>query len=158
VVAGGVGCALSQHAVFVLLPVFAVPAGIAMLSIAAEAIGYNRARDLDGEQDPAETKTSPAGYGIPCKSRPLVTSAFASCLHVALLRLVGPELAAAFSDEATAMISACIIAAQAVMVPIALLVGRTADSWRPPARRRALGMSFGSRALCGRRDQGSAPQ
>jgi hypothetical protein len=65
VVAGGVGCALSQHAVFVLLPVFAVPAGIAMLSIAAEAIGYNRARDLDGEQDPAETKTSPAGYGIP---------------------------------------------------------------------------------------------
>jgi MFS family permease len=27
------------------------------------------------------------------------------------------------------MMSACIVAAQAVMLPIALLVGRTADSW-----------------------------
>src|SRR5207244_13655703 len=31
--------------------------------------------------------------------------------------------------EATAMMSSCIVAAQLVMLPIALLVGRTADSW-----------------------------
>jgi MFS family permease len=42
---------------------------------------------------------------------------------------VGQKLAAAFPKEATAMMSACIVAAQAVMLPIALLVGRTADSW-----------------------------
>ena len=49
--------------------------------------------------------------------------------NAALLPLVGQKLAAAFPDEATAMMSACIVTAQAVMMPIALLVGRTADSW-----------------------------
>ena len=44
-----------------------------------------------------------------------------------LLPLVGQKLAAAHPKEATAMISACIIAAQAVMLPIALLLGRKAD-------------------------------
>src|ERR1700738_3981174 len=43
--------------------------------------------------------------------------------------MVGQKLAAAHPEEATAMMSACIVAAQAVMLPIALLVGRTADSW-----------------------------
>jgi MFS family permease len=45
-----------------------------------------------------------------------------------MLPLVGQKLAAAFPEEATAMVSACIVAAQLVMLPIALLVGRTADS------------------------------
>src|ERR1700682_5022281 len=49
--------------------------------------------------------------------------------NAALLPLVGQKLAAAFPEEATAMTSACIVAAQAIMLPIALLVGRTADSW-----------------------------
>jgi MFS family permease len=132
-VAGGVGYVFSQRAVFLLVPVFAVLASIAVLSIPAKAIDYNRARDLDGEQDAADAKASPAGYGILFKSRPLVI--FGLCVllfhlaNAALLPLVGQKLAAAFPDEATAMMSACIIAAQAVMMPIALLVGRTADSW-----------------------------
>jgi MFS family permease len=42
---------------------------------------------------------------------------------------VGQKLAAAHPEEATAMMSSCIVAAQLVMLPIALLVGRTADSW-----------------------------
>jgi len=42
---------------------------------------------------------------------------------------VGQKLAIAYPKEATAMMSACIVAAQAVMLPIALLVGRTADAW-----------------------------
>jgi MFS family permease len=133
VVAGGVGYAFSQRAVFLLVPVFAVLASIAVLSIPAKAIDYNRARDLDGEHDAAADAGSPAGYGILFKSRPLVT--FGLCVllfhlaNAALLPLVGQKLAAAFPKEATAMMSACIVAAQAVMLPIALLVGRTADSW-----------------------------
>jgi MFS family permease len=133
VVAAGVGYAFSQRAVFLLVPVFAVLAAIAVLSIPAEAIDYNRARDLNGEHDAAATAPSPAGYGILFKTRPLVI--FGLCVmlfhlaNAALLPLVGQKLAAAFPDEATAMMSACIVAAQAVMLPIALLVGRTADSW-----------------------------
>jgi hypothetical protein len=133
VVAAGVGYVFSQRAVFLLVPVFAVLASIAVLSIPAKAIDYNRARDLDGGQDAAADASRPAGYGILFKSRPLVI--FGLCVmlfhlaNAALLPLVGQKLAAAFPDEATAMMSACIVAAQAVMLPIALLVGRTADSW-----------------------------
>jgi len=132
-VAAAVGYAFSQRAVFLLVPVFAVLAGIAVLSIPAEAINFDRARDLDREPDAAVAATGAAGYRILFKSRPLVI--FGLCVmlfhlaNAALLPLVGQKLAAAFPDEATAMMSACIVAAQAIMLPIALLVGRTADSW-----------------------------
>ena len=131
-VAGAVGYAFSQRAVFLLVPVFAVLTVIAVLSIPAEAIDYNRARDLDGDADVAGT-AGVAGYGILFKSRPLVI--FGLCVmlfHFAnapLLALVGQKLATAYPKEATAMMSACIIAAQAVMLPIAVLVGFKADSW-----------------------------
>jgi hypothetical protein len=133
VVAGAVGYAFSQRAVFLLVPVFAMLAGIAVLSIPAKAIDYNRARDLDGGHAAAEAAARPAGYGILFKSRPLVV--FGLCVmlfhlaNAALLPLVGQKLAAAYPEAATAMMSACIVAAQAVMLPIALLVGRTADTW-----------------------------
>jgi MFS family permease len=128
--AGAVGYAFSQRAVFLLVPIFAVLTSIAVLSIPYKAIDLDRARDLDGESDAAG---SPAGYSILFKTRPLVI--FGLCVmlfHFAnapLLPLVGQKLAAAYPKEATAMMSTCIIAAQAVMLPIALLVGRTADSW-----------------------------
>ena len=44
-----------------------------------------------------------------------------------LLPLVGQKLAAAHPRLADAMMASCIIAAQLVMLPVALLVGRTAD-------------------------------
>jgi MFS family permease len=130
-IAGAVGYAFSQRAVFLLVPVFAL--AIAVLSIPAKAIDYNRARDLDGEPGAAESPTGVAGYGILFKSRPLVI--FGLCVmlfHFAnapLLPLVGQKLAAAYPKEATAMMSICIVAAQAVMLPIALLVGYKADTW-----------------------------
>jgi MFS family permease len=133
VAAGAVGYAFSQRAVFLLVPVFTVLAGVAVLSIPAAAINYDRARDLREDQDIAAPAPSAAGYSILFKSRPLVI--FGSCVmlfhlaNAALLPLVGQKLAAAHPKEATAMMSACIIAAQFVMLPIALLVGRTADTW-----------------------------
>jgi MFS family permease len=129
VVAAAVGYAFSQRAVFLLVPVFAVLAGIAVLSIPAKAIDLDRARDLDQDGRSA----GPAGYDILFKSRPLVI--FGLCVmlfhlaNAALLPLVGQKLAGAFPEEATAMMSACIVAAQMIMLPIALLVGHTADSW-----------------------------
>ena len=131
--AGVVDYAFSQRAVFLRVPVFAVLAGIAVLPIPAEAINFDRARDLDREPDAAAATTGAAGYNILFKSRSLVV--FGLCVmlfHLAnasLLPLVGQKLAAAYPNEATAMMSACIVAAQAVMLPIALPVGRTADSW-----------------------------
>src|SRR5271166_2095390 len=46
-----------------------------------------------------------------------------------MLPLVGQKLALQDNKEGTALMSACIVAAQVVMVPMAALVGRTADSW-----------------------------
>jgi MFS family permease len=132
VVAGAVGYVFSQRSVFLLVPVFAVLAGIAVLSIPSQAIDLDRARDL--EDGPAAAgPASPAGYGILFKSRPLVI--FGLCVmlfHFAnapLLPLVGQKLAATYPKEATAMMSSCIVAAQLVMLPIAMLVGRKADAW-----------------------------
>lgn len=132
-VAGAVGYAFSQRAVFLLVPVFAVLAGFALLTIPPKAIDPDRARDLDRETANIERGAAPAGYGVLFKTRPLVI--FGLCVmlfHFAnapLLPLVGQKLAAAHPQAATAMMSACIVAAQLVMLPIALLVGRKADSW-----------------------------
>ncbi|MDR3517548.1 MAG: MFS transporter [Azospirillaceae bacterium] len=131
--AGTVGYAFSQRAVFLLVPLFAALTVVAVLSIPAGAIDDQRARDLEPASGGDEKRAGPAGYGILLKSRSLVI--FGLCVmlfHFAnapLLPLVGQKLAAAYPKEATAMMSACIIAAQLVMLPIALLVGRTADSW-----------------------------
>jgi MFS family permease len=133
VAAGAVGYAFSQRAVFLLVPVFAVLAAVAVLSIPAAAIDNDRARDLNDAPDAAGTPAGAAGYSILFQSRLLLI--FGLCVmlfhlaNAALLPLVGQKLAAAYPKEATAMMSACIIAAQMVMLPIALLVGRTADSW-----------------------------
>jgi MFS family permease len=133
VVAGAVGYAFSQRAVFLLVPVFAVLAAVAVLSIPAAAIDNDRARDLNDAPDAAGTPAGAADYSILFQSRLLLI--FGLCVmlfhlaNAALLPLVGQKLAAAYPKEATAMMSACIIAAQMVMLPIALLVGRTADSW-----------------------------
>jgi MFS family permease len=131
--AGAVGYAFSQRAVFLVVPVFAVLTAIAVLSIPAKAIDYNRARDLESEPGAAESPIGVAGYGVLFKSRPLVIFGLCAMLfHFAnapLLPLVGQKLAAAYPKEATAMMSTCIVAAQLVMLPIALLVGRTADTW-----------------------------
>jgi MFS family permease len=133
VAAGAVGYAFSQRAVFLLVPVFAVLAAVAVLSIPYKSIDLDRARDLDDGPDATGHPVSPAGYSILLKSRPLVIFGLCAMLfhfaNAALLPLVGQKLAAAHPKEATAMMSACIVAAQAVMLPIALLVGRTADSW-----------------------------
>ena len=115
------------------MPVFALLTVIAVLSIPAKAIDHNRARDLEPEPGATVSPTGVAGYGILFKSRPLVIFGLCAMLfHFAnapLLPLVGQKLAAAYPEEATAMMSTCIVAAQLVMLPFALLVGRTADSW-----------------------------
>ena len=87
VVAGAVGYAFSQRAVFLLVPVFAVLAGIAVLSIPAEAIDFDRARDLErrarrgGRPRPAPPAT--ASCSSPGRWS---SSACASCCSISPMR------------------------------------------------------------------------
>lgn len=128
--AGEVGYAFSQRAVFLMVPVFAVLASAAVLAIPGDAINHDRARDLATDE---EAHGSAAGYRVLFETRPLMIFALCAFLfHFAnapLLPLVGQKLALQFPDEATAMMSFCMVAAQGVMLPIAILVGRNADAW-----------------------------
>jgi MFS family permease len=129
--AGLVGWVLSQRAVFFLVPFFSVLATLAVLSIPAKAIDHDRARGLDKKG--AADGASASNWKVLLEYRPLLI--FAGCamlFHFAnapLLPLVGQKLAFQHPTLATAMMSSCIIAAQMVMLPIALLVGHKADAW-----------------------------
>ena len=139
---GAVGYALSQRAVFLLVPAFAVAAIAATLAIPHGSIDQRSARGL-GEDDALRTDAAPdaraaappqaaaSGLAALLRSRPLLVFCLCAALfHFAnapLLPLVGQKLAAAHPRLADAMMASCIVAAQLVMLPIALLVGRTAD-------------------------------
>jgi len=130
IAAGAVGYLFSQRVVFLMVPVFAALTTAAVLAIPAEAIDHERARGLTTD---GEARDSAAGYRILFETRPLMIFALSAFLfHFAnapLLPLVGQKLALQFPEEATAMMSFCMIAAQGVMLPIAILVGRNADGW-----------------------------
>ena len=131
VLAGAVGWWFSQSAVFYLVPIFSVLAAAAVLSIPAHAIDHAQARGLDRKQSDASEQ--PSGWSVLITCKPLLV--FAACValfHFAnapMLPLVGQKLALAHKGAETALMSACIIAAQLVMLPMALLVGAKADIW-----------------------------
>jgi MFS family permease len=131
VAAGAVGYLLSQRAVFLMVPVFAALAAAAVLSIPHAAIDQDRARGLDDGEAGAEDGQRPSGYRVLLRCRPLVVFALCAMLfHFAnapLLPLVGQKLALSHPAWATAMMSSCIVAAQLIMLPVALAVGHTAD-------------------------------
>ncbi len=128
-IAGGVGRAFGQRAVFLLVPAFAAVSIAAVLSIPRGAIDHERARGAD--------TVIPASAGSDGSSvwrnRSLAVFALSATLfHFAnapLLPLVGQKLAFENPGLATAMVSFCIIAAQLVMLPVAILAGRKADEW-----------------------------
>jgi MFS family permease len=131
-VAGAIGWWFSQSAVFLLVPIFAIFVILSVLSIPGSAIDYARARGLaDGAPQPSNRH--PSGWRVLVTCRPLLV--FALCVtlfhfaNAAMLPLVGQKLALANRGQETALMSACIIAAQLVMLPMALLVGARADRW-----------------------------
>jgi MFS family permease len=129
VVAGVVGSLLSQRAVFMLVPLFSIAAGFCVLAIRPQDIDHERARGGGAATDAAPAELLRHG--------PLVV--FAACValfhlaNAAMLPLVGQRLALAHAGYESAMMSACIIGAQLVMLPVALACGIWADrSGRKP--------------------------
>lgn len=130
-VAGLVGWALSQQAVFYLTPLFGVVTAAVVLSIPAGAIDHQRARGLDDAQ--ARHHEPATGWSALLRRRPLLVLAVSMALfHFAnapMVPLLGQKLALAHPDEVTMLLSAGIITAQLVSIPTALLVGARADRW-----------------------------
>jgi MFS family permease len=118
-------------AVFVLLAAMALASLASVLAIPAKAIDHDVARGLsDGD---SKRREQPSGFAVLVHSRPLLV--FTACVvlfhlaNAAMLPLVGQKLALQNQNQGTAAMSACILGAQLVMVPMAMLVARKADAW-----------------------------
>ncbi len=96
------------------------------------AIDNAVARGLDCE--PEKGCEEPSGWKTVIENRSLMIFAIAAFLfhlaNAAMLTSVSQLLARTVGkDQATSLAAACIVAAQLVMVPVAIVVGRNTDKW-----------------------------
>lgn len=130
VLAGVLGYLFSPGAIAWLVAAMAIGSIFSVSSIDGRAIDHARARGLARHDHDPER---PSGFSVLLRCRPLLI--FTACVtlfhfaNAAMLPLVGQELASEDMKDGSLFMSACIIAAQAVMVPMAILVGRKADAW-----------------------------
>lgn len=129
--AGGFAYLFGPVAVFYLMAVMAVASVIAVCCIDPAAIDHETARGFDPAHDTGHGH--PSGVAVLLANRPLLLFAICCGLfhlaNAAMLPLVSQKLAQTHLQMATPLTSACIVAAQLVMVPIAYLVGIKADVW-----------------------------
>jgi len=132
VIAGGAAYLFGPIVVFFILAVQALASLASIWAIPEAAIDHDLARGLHDAADGNE-REQPSGVSILLTCRPLLV--FALCVllfhlsNAAMLPLVGQKLALQDRNLGTSLMSACIAAAQLVMVPMAILVGALADKW-----------------------------
>ncbi|WP_434576217.1 MFS transporter [Pseudomonas sp. Z3-6] len=129
--AGGFAWLFGPIAVFYLMAAMALASIVAASCVSAEAIDHDVARGLEAGQ--VVHGPVPSALRVLLDNRTLLL--FAMCCglfhlaNAAMLPLVSQKLAQANVHLATPLTSACIVAAQLVMVPMAWLVGVKADAW-----------------------------
>jgi len=133
-IAGATAYWFGPIVVFWLLAAMAAASIAATLSIPAAAIDHHVARGLDDvAEGGAGARDKPSGFQVLLTCRPLLIFAVATVIfhfaNAAMLPLVGQKLALVNRNLGTTLMSVCIIAAQMVMVPVAILVGHKADVW-----------------------------
>jgi MFS family permease len=135
-IAGAAAYALGPSAVFYPMAFMAVGSLASVLLIPERAIDHDLARGLhvrEQAKDKGGDRERPSGLGVLLTCRPLLI--FALCVtlfhlaNAAMLPLVGQKLALQDKNLGTSLMSACIVAAQIVMAPMAILVGAKADRW-----------------------------
>lgn len=130
-IAGSTAYFFGPVVVFWLMAVLAVLSVGAMLMVPANAIDDDLARGLDEKADTDQDQ--PSGLSALLQNRYLMLFAvLAAVFHLsnaAMLTSVGQLLTRLQGKEsATSLISICIVAAQLVMVPVAMFVGAKADA------------------------------
>ena len=134
--AGALAYFWGPQVVFYLLASMAIASSVSILAIPKQSIDHNLARGLDDAKSHDAKATGddrPTGLAVLLTCRPLLI--FAGCAimfhfaNAAMLPLVGQKLALQDKNLGTSLMSACIVAAQVVMVPMAMLVGAKADAW-----------------------------
>ncbi|MBE7220081.1 MAG: MFS transporter [Caulobacteraceae bacterium] len=130
--AGGLAYLFGPIVVFWLMAVLAVLSIGATLMIPADAIDDELARGLEEKADGAAAE-QPSGFKLLLTNRALMLFAvLCAAFHLAnaaMLTSVGQLLThISGKDNATSLIAVCIVAAQCVMVPVAVFVGAKADA------------------------------
>ena len=121
--------------VFWLMALMAAASVFATLAVPGDAIDHNVARGLASDHDDSKDDAAdkPSGFQVLLTNKPLLVFAAATVMfhfsNAAMLPLVGQKLALVNKDLGTTLMSVCIVAAQLVMVPVAMLVGAKADVW-----------------------------
>ena len=128
VVAGVAGWLFAQRAVLWLVAALAATSIVAVLAIEPRSIDHALARGSDNRRG-----GQPSGLRVILECKPLlIFTASITLFHfanAAMLPLVGEKLAQSNKGAETLFMAACIITAQLVMMPMAMLVGHKADSW-----------------------------
>ena len=127
---GAIGWWWSQRTTFYLIPFFAGLSAAVILSIPARAIDHERARGFARGQHGEHAQ---GFWTLLTQNRPLLILALiAATFHfgnASMLPLVGQKLALAHPGYETAFMSACVLVAQLVAIPVAMLAGRKAKVW-----------------------------
>ncbi|BDG73077.1 MFS transporter [Roseomonas fluvialis] len=125
--AGLASLVVGPVAVFVILGLMAFAALLATVSIPAAEVDQRLARGL------APGQSAQGGWRELMGQRGLlvlaVSVAVFHCANAPMLPLVGQVMAIADPSRGTALMSACIVAAQVVMVGTSWLAGARADAW-----------------------------
>jgi MFS family permease len=131
--AGIVGTAFGQKAIFFLVPFFAIWSVLAILAIPGGAIDHHRARGFATARLPT---ARPETWRELASRRPLlILGAVAVLFHLAnasMLPLLAQKLALAHPGREAALTSGAIVVAQLTMVPVSLLVVRADRIGRRP--------------------------
>lgn len=138
--AGLAAYAFGPIAVFWLMTAMALCSIAATAGIPADSIDHAVARGLHGADHGADHggnhgggRETPSGLRVILSCRPLLIFGGCAALfhfaNAAMLPLVGQKLAMKDPALGTSLMSFCIVAAQLVMVPMAMLVGARADRW-----------------------------
>jgi MFS family permease len=130
IAAGIAGYLIDPSAVLWIVAGLALASIFAAYAVKADAIDHDLARGADdGDHGKSETN----GLKVLLKNRALLLFTAAITLfhfaNAAMLPLVGEKLSQSNQQTSSLFMASCIIAAQMVMVPMAMLVGRKADDW-----------------------------
>jgi MFS family permease len=128
--AGGLAYLFGYGAMFLLVAGMAAGSAVAVLMIREGDIDHELARGAD---DGEEKGREAVGIAELFKDRRIVIFAVSVVLfhfaNAAMLPLVGEKSSDGLKEGAAVLMSACIIAAQVVMVPVALMASHYAVSW-----------------------------
>jgi len=135
--AGLLAWTVGREAIFYLLAAMSVGSILSVLAIRGGEIDPARARGSDRDSSAPDPEPTASGHleslgAMFADRRMLIFSASVILFHfanAAMLPLVGQKLAAGAAKGASVYMSVCIIAAQLIMIPVALFAGRYATKW-----------------------------